>query len=121
MVETTQTDLVNYEAEEKKLEEAQNMPDFFNPQAGKYTVHITSEMSKYEFLDKKDGTVQRRAKISILCNGLNYTWSFGIGQTKASLYGQLVEFARKNNNALSGTELTLVVKSDGKKRDFTIV
>jgi len=112
--------LIDYEAEAKKLDEAQSRPDFWNPTAGKFDVFILSELEQYEFTDK-DGAVQRRAKINVECSGKVYVWSFGIGSTKASTYGQLVDYARKHANKLTGAKITVVIKSDGKKRDFTIV
>lgn len=115
-----QLNLVNYEVEEKKLNEALNRPEFWNPNAGKYELVILSEMENYEYTDKED-KVQKRAKVLIEVAGKQYTWSFGIGITKASLYGQLIDHARKHDNKLAGSKITLVVKSDGKKRDFTVV
>ena len=116
----TDTTFVNYEVEAKKLKEAQSRPDFWNPKAGKYEVVILSEMEYYEYTDKED-KLQRRAKVTVETEGKQYTWSFGIGMTEASLYGQLIAFAQKHNNKLTGSKITLVVKSDGKKRDFTVV
>lgn len=116
----TDTTLVNYEVEAKKLKEAQGRPEFWNPKAGKYEVVILSEMEHYEFTDKED-KLQKRAKVTVEADGKQLTWSFGIGQTEASLYGQLIAYAQKHNNKLAGNKITLVVKSDGKKRDFTVV
>jgi len=116
----TDKNLVNYEVEAKKLKEAQSRPDFWNPKAGKYEIVILSEMECYEFTDKED-KLQKRAKVSVESEGKQLTWSFGIGQTEASLYGQLITYAQKHNNKLTGSKITLVVKFDGKKRDFTVV
>ena len=117
----TEKQLVNYEVEAKKLKEAQNRPEFWNPKAGNYEVVILSEMEQYEFIDKKDNKVQKRAKVTVEYEGKQYTWSFGIGETEASLYGQLVSYAQKHKNKLLGSKINLFVKSDGKKRDFTII
>lgn len=116
----TDKNLVDYEVEAKKLKEAQSRPDFWNPKAGKHEVVILSEMEHYEFTDKQD-QVQKRAKVTVESEGKQLTWSFGIGQTEASLYGQLIAYAQKHGNKLTGNKITLVVKSDGKKRDFTVV
>ena len=114
--------LIDYEQASKQLEEAQNRPEFWNPNPGKYEVVCLSEMSVYRYPNKKDPNImEERAKVTIEVEQKQYTWSFGIGITKASLYGQLVDFATKNDNKLIGSKFTLVVKSDGKKRDFTIV
>ena len=119
-MEETNKDLVNYETEAAKLEEAQNRPDFWNPKEGKHEVLMLSEMSFYEFTDKDD-KLQKRAKLDVEVAGEKYVWSFGIGVTKASCYGQLVDHAKKHENKLDGVRITVVIKSDGKKRDFTIV
>jgi len=116
----TDKQLVDYEVESKKLEEAQNRPDFWNPTEGKYEISILSEIERYAYMDS-EGKEQNRAKVSIEFEGTEYVWSFGIGQTKASLYGQLVEAAHKKSNTLTGQKVTVVIKFDGKKRDFTIV
>jgi hypothetical protein len=114
--------LVNYEVVAKQLDEAANRPDFWNPQPGKYEVTILSEMSHYEYPNKKDiAIMEKRAKVDVSAAGKVFTWSFGIGITKASTYGQLVDYALKHNGKLKDAKITVVVKSDGKKRDFTIV
>ena len=120
MTDTDQKQVVDYGSESKKLEEAQNRPAFWKPDAGKHEVICLSEMDFYEYKDEDD-KVQKRAKLTVEIDGQQLTWSFGIGQTEASLYGQLVAYAQKHNNKLIGNKITLVVKSDGKKRDFTIV
>jgi hypothetical protein len=129
-METDKT-IVDYESTAKKLEEAQNRPDFWSPKEGKFVVVILSELSTYQYQEKdKQGNLvflnnvpvmQTRAKVDIECSGKQYVWSFGIGATRASTYGQLVELAMKNNKKLTGQQITVVIKSDGKKRDFTIV
>jgi len=118
----TDKQLVDYEVEGKKLKEALGRPEFWNPKAGKHEVVILSEMEHYEYPNKKEPAImEKRAKVLVEAEGKQLTWSFGIGQTEASLYGQLIAFAQKNNNKLAGSKITLVVKSDGKKRDFTVV
>lgn len=118
----TDKQLVDYEVVSKQLKEAANRPDFWNPKAGKFEVVALGEMSHYEYPNKLDANLmERRAKIDIEVEGKQYCWSFGIGVTEASLYGQLVALAIKHNNKLAGQKFTVVIKSDGKKRDFTIV
>ena len=118
----TDKQLVNYEVAAKQLEEARNRPDFWNPQAGKHELVLLSEMEHYEYPDKQDpDKMNKRAKVSVEVAGKQYTWSFGIGMTMASTYGQLVDYAIKNKGKLIGSKITVVVKSDGKKRDFTII
>jgi hypothetical protein len=113
---------VDYDAVAKQLKEAANRPEFWNGQPGKHEVIALSEMSHYEYPNKKEpGIIEKRAKIDVEVAGKQYCWSFGIGITEASLYGQLVALAVKNGGKLIGQKFTVVIKSDGKKRDFTIV
>jgi len=124
--------IVDYESTAKKLEEAQSRPNFWNPKEGKFEIEILSELSTYQyqkkdkqgnfvFDDKGAPAMETRAKVDISSGGNKYVWSFGIGATKASTYGQLVELAVKHGNKLTGQKVTVVIKNDGKKRDFTIV
>lgn len=118
----TDKQLIDYNAVSKQLKEAASRPDFWNPKAGKFEVIALSEMSHYEYPNKKDPAImEKRAKLDIEAEGKQWTWSFGIGVTEASLYGQLVSLAIKNGGKLLGQKFTVVIKSDGKKRDFTIV
>jgi hypothetical protein len=128
----TDTNIVDYESTGKKFEEAQNRSDFWNPKEGKFEIVILSELSTYQYQEKdKQGNLvftpdgkpvmQVRAKVDIESSGKQYVWSFGIGATKASTYGQLIDYALKHNKKLTGNKVTIVIKNDGKKRDFTIV
>ena len=115
----TQNNLVNYTEEAKKLEE-QKLTDYWNPKEGKFEVVALSELTKFEQPDK-DGTVKQKAKVSVEVAGKQYTWTMGVGQTKASLYGQLISFALDHGQKLTGNKFVVVIKNDGQKRDFTIV
>lgn len=128
----TDKQIVDYESTAKRLEEAQNRPDFWNPKEGKFEVTILSELSTYQYQEKdKNGNLvfatdgkpvmQVRARLDIQIADKQYVWSFGVGATKASTYGQLVDYALKHDKKLTGQKMTVVIKSDGKKRDFTIV
>jgi hypothetical protein len=114
-----QNNLIDYATESKKLEEAKST-DYWNPKEGKFEVVALSELTKFQQADK-EGIVKEKAKLLIEVAGKQSTWTMGIGQTKASLYGQLVAFALEHNNKLVGNKFTVVIKNDGKKRDFTIV
>lgn len=111
--------LIDYASESKKLEDAKST-DYWNPKEGKFEVVALSELSKFQQTDK-DGTVKEKAKLLIEVAGKQLVWTMGLGQTKASLYGQLVAYAMEHGNKLLGNKFTVVIKNDGKKRDFTIV
>jgi hypothetical protein len=117
-----QTEIVNYGEAQKKIEEAQNLSPWWNEKSGKHEITILSEMDRLpDKLDKDTQEVRKQVKLLIDVKGAKYAWSMGVGATKASLYGQLIDYAVKNGNKLTGAKLTVVIKSDGKKRDFTIV
>jgi len=120
MTDTEQTKVVDYEKENKRLNEAQNRPDYWKPEVGKYQLTAKTEITEFEYIDDEGKTV-KRASLIIEADGKEYSWVMGIGLTKASAYGQLVDLASKNNNSLKAFSFTVVVKSDGKKRDYTIV
>lgn len=109
---------------QKELDRLKESSDYWKPEVGQYKVKALSELQEAEpFVRENDGKqeVTPQAKIDIEINGKKMHWTFGIGKTPASTYGQLVEYAVKHGNVLLGSEFTVVVKSDGKKKDYTIV
>ena len=113
---------MDYQEELKKLQESSN---YWKAKVGQYKVKALSELEEAEpFIRKKEGEndeVHPQAKIKILVEGEENIWTFGIGKTPASTYGQLVELATKHANQLTNVEFSVVVKSDGTKNDYTIV
>lgn len=113
---------MDYQKEQKRLEEGGN---YWKPKAGQFKVKALTELEetdpyvrKHE--DKPD-EITPQAKIQILIGGEEKTWSFGVGQTPASTYGQLVALATKKNNTLKDLEFSVVVTFDGTKNTYTIV
>ncbi len=115
---------MEYQNELKKLEEGGN---FWKPKPGQYKVKTLTELedtNPYIRKSKIEGQpdeVNPQAKVKILVNGEEKTWSFGKGATLASTYGQLVKLATNHGNSLTNVEFSVVVKSDGVKNDYTIV
>lgn len=113
---------MEYEKELKRLQEGGN---FWKPKVGQFKLKALSELEETDpFIRKKEGEadeVSPQAKIKILVDDEEKTWTFGIGKTPASTYGQLVELATKHSNKLTDVEFSVVVKSDGTKNDYTIV
>jgi len=109
---------ISYQEELKALESyvPQEGGIFWKPEAGKYSVKALSELDEAEPYEDKP-----QAKIKLLINGEEKTWTFVKGKTKASTYGQLVDLASKSNNTLLNKEFTVVVISDGNKNSYTIV
>ena len=112
--------LIDYTIAGKQIEDFKTS-NYWNAKEGKFEVIALSELSKFQQADT-DGTLKEKAKIDIEVVGQGrFVWTMGLGQTKASLYGQLVNLAISNGNKLISKKFTVVIKNDGKKRDFTIV
>lgn len=113
---------MDYQEELKKLQESGN---YWKPKVGQFKVKALTELEDADpFVRKHENApdeVSPQAKIQIEVNGEEKTWTFGIGKTPASTYGQLVELATKHANQLKDVEFSVVVKSDGTKNDYTIV
>ncbi|HUS50791.1 MAG TPA: hypothetical protein VMZ91_11545 [Candidatus Paceibacterota bacterium] len=118
---------MDYQKELKRLQESGN---YWKPKVGQYKVKALTELESAEPYirksknDKGEEVVEEspQAKIQILVDGdEEKTWTFGIGKTPASTYGQLVDLATKHANQLKEVEFSVVVKSDGTKNDYTIV
>jgi len=113
---------MDYQNELKRLQEGGN---YWKPTVGKFKVKALSELQDADpFIRKnEDGTEEKteQCKILVSIDGEEKVWTFGKGKTPASTYGQLVELATKHANQLEGVDFDVVVKSDGKKKDYTIV
>ncbi len=113
---------MDYQSEFKKLQEGGN---YWKPKAGQFKVKALTELEEAEpFVRKKEGEedqVTPQSKIKVLIDGEEKIWTFGVGKTPASTYGQLVELATKHANQLKDVEFSVVVKFDGTKNDYTIV
>jgi len=114
---------MDYQKELKRLQEGGN---FWKPKVGQFKVKALTELEESEPFRRrgKDGQPDEttpQAKVKILVGGEEKNWTFGIGATAASTYGQLVRLAAEHGNKLTGLEFSVVVKSDGTKNDYTIV
>lgn len=113
---------MDYQNELKRLQEGGN---YWKPKVGQFKVKALTELENAEpFIRRHEGTedeVSPQAKIKVLVDGEEKTWTFGLGKTPASTYGQIVELAVKHANQLTNVEFSVVVKSDGTKNDYTIV
>ena len=113
---------MDYQTELKRLQESGN---YWKPKVGQYKVKALTELEEADpFIRRHEGAEDEsspQAKIRILVNGEEKTWTFGLGKTPASTYGQLIELATKHANQLTNVEFSVVVKSDGTKNDYTIV
>lgn len=113
---------MEYQNELKKLQEGSN---YWSPKPGQFKVKSLTELEDTDPYIKQLGEgkteTHEQKKIQIVVDGEEKVWTFGVGKTPASTYGQLVELATKKNNTLKDVEFTVIVKSDGTKNDYTIV
>lgn len=116
-----QKSVFNYAAARKELEETSKRPPFWKPSVGQHAVKILNEFEPFQFKDKETGEEEARLKLRIEVAGTEYVWSMGYGQTKASLYGQLLQIAEKNADKLTGVTVKLAVKNNGKKNEYFII
>jgi hypothetical protein len=111
---------LDYATESKKMADFQKREDlaWFSPEAGKHLVKIVELAQTYEV--KKDDKVIIKKRIVVEVMGVKMNWGVPIGKTGASLWGGLV-IAGQKLGGLEGKTLTILVKSDGKKRDYNVL
>ena len=110
--------LVNYEEEQKRLDnfKPEDASQFWKATPGQHKVKALSEIEDAEPYEEKE-----QAKMSILVGEEPKVWTFAVGKSSASTYGQLVALATKHKGTLKNIDFTVVVVSDGNKNSYTIV
>ena len=114
---------INYQTELDRLKNFQSTgsSDFWKAEAGQYKVHALSEVTESKpYVDKTTKKETPQAQVRIIVNDEEKIWSFPVGKTLASTYGQLVQLAQ-SLGGLTGKDFVVVVTTDGKKRNFTLV
>jgi len=108
-------------AELEKNQEESNYDEkleWFNPDAKQYKVKVLELANEYKAtFDNKD-IIKKRIVVKV--DGKKLNWGVPVGKTLSSLFGQLMK-AGEILGGLENKEVTLLVKSDGKKRDYTIL
>jgi len=114
--------LVDYDEAVKEIEEyaEQMSTPFWKANVGQHEVKLLSEMKYWTYIDKETEKEEKRAKIDIEINNEKFVWAMGIGKTPSSAYGQLTALGKKYKG-LSGREIIVYVKNNGKRNDYTIV
>jgi len=109
---------IDYANEQKILEayKPQEGSMFWKPVAGKYKVKAITELEQAEPYEDKP-----QVKITLQIGSEQKIWTFAVGKTPASTYGQFVKMASECNNSLKDKEFTIVVISDGSKNSYTVV
>ena len=114
---------INYQTELERLKnfQATGSSDYWKAEPGQYKVHALGDIVEAKpFVDKKTLKETAQAQINIIVNDEEKTWSFPVGKTLASTYGQLIQLTTALGS-LTGKDFVVVVTSDGKKRNFTVV
>ncbi len=109
---------IDYESVQKKLEsfEPSDASLFWKPLSGQHKVKALSELEEAEPYKEKP-----QMKLRVVVDEEEKDWTFAVGVSPASTYGQLVKLATQRNNTLKDEEFTVVVVNDGKKNSYTIV
>ena len=102
---------INYKDELKKLKENEAaITEFWKAEDGIHSIKVVGEIQPHSFLNK-DGVKEESRKLKILVNGVEKIWTFGIGKTSESVYGQLLEIADESSSkVLSGKIIEVKVK-----------
>ena len=111
----------DYNAELTRLEAyvPSEQGEFWKPKAGQYRVKALSEIEETKpFKDKPD---QPRRSIKILVDEKQYLWTFALGKSTSSTYGQLVKLANAKGGKLLNVEFIVVVNGIGQNVRYTIV
>jgi len=93
--------------------------DWWNPGVGKHKVLLLSEISE-PYTQKYEGQDIVKHRIKVKVGDKVLLWSFSRGKTKSSLFGQLAVLGNAWKS-LKDKEITLLVKSDGKKKEYTVL
>ena len=125
--------VINYEQESLRLEGyvPESSSDYWKPNPGQFRVKSITEIEEAKPFQKKDSTgkiieEQPQRQIKFLLGDKQYTWTFGLGKSSASTYGQLVKLAKDLGGSLKDKEFMIVVVAtkgkEGKdKHSYTIV
>ena len=117
---------INYASESQRLAAfvPESSSEFWKPKPGQFKVKAMTEIEETEpFKGEVD---KPRAKLTILLDDKQYIWTFGVGKTSSSTYGQLVNLAQALGGSLLKKEfMVVVVSGKGKKGEdkntYTIV
>lgn len=113
-METEQTNIRNY----KEIVGGLGTSDYWKPTAGRHVVAFLDEPTPDSYEDA-DGTITPQERFSIEIQGKPFQWTIPKGKTTRSLYGQLMLLAA-HRGYFTGTTATIIVKGDGKNKDYTV-
>lgn len=114
----------NKEANELKQREERN---WWKPSPGQYTVNFLSNGEKYitQWEDKTIAKVHFIIEVNELKGDQvvrnQYDWGVTQGETPNSLFGQIALIGKNANGQLMGGNITLIIKGEGKERNYTVL
>ena len=117
MTDETKTD---YQDRLESLSEAESK-EWFRATEGKHSIKFLNE--GVPFTQEWEGEDVKKLMFDVEIKGKEYSFSVTEGQTKQSLYGQILLIATKSEpvNTLSNKTITLLVTGEGKKKRYTIL
>jgi len=88
---------------------------------GRHTLEFLSEGTPFEQV--WEGETIQKLRFDVNEAGKEYSFSVSEGQTRQSLYGQLLLVATKIEpiNTMIGKKVTIIVTGDGKKKRYTVL
>ena len=116
--------VIDYKSESERLDkfEPGEQTEFWKPEPGQYKVKALQELEDTDPYEEEGKEPKPQVKIRLLVAEKDeVTMTMGIGKSPASLYGQLVLLASRNNNQLKDLNFMIVVTNDGKKNTYTVV
>ena len=114
--------MTNYETLYGGLKQPEDFEDkdWFKPVKGINKITFKSEFSEPKEITYKEKTF-KKVFVDVVVNEKDYVWSITVGNTKNSLYGQILEFAVKNGGQLTDKTLKLAVQGEGKETRYTVL
>lgn len=113
---------MDYQKELERLKENEDnlSGDYWKPEPGQHRVKSLGEIEDGTPFEKEGEESQPRKQLRIAIGENEYLWSFPLGKTPASVYGQLVGLGSQLGS-LKDKEFTVVTTGSGKQIRFTIV
>lgn len=115
---------INWHKEVENLAKKNN--EFWKPESGKYIVEFCSDGNPFTTIDYNDRNkpvteqkIVEKVLFNIRVNDKEYSWAVTKGKGLTSLYGQIALVAM-TKNSLVGSRINVIIKGDGKDRDYTI-
>jgi len=117
--EETKKQETDYLGRLNRLTEAESK-EWLRLDAGEHRVKFLSDGKPFQ--QDWDGELMNKLRFDVESNEKTFSFSVTEGQTKQSLYGQILLVATKlePKNTMIGKTITILVQGEGKKKRYTI-